>query len=285
MLERDAELNGLRQRLKEFEGASPAKPVEPQEVGVSLFANRHEDEFTTPEFVALRTEIESAGRNVQPIMVRPVQGRGKVRWEVVYGHRRLRACQDLGIPVWIIEVDIDDQTLFLFMDMENRQRKNPSPWEVGDSYRRALEQKLFPSLKQLSAKLKVDIGYASRAMTLATLPAEVVEAFPSRQDLQFKWGKELSDALQRNPEKVLALAKSIKTAGQKRTPVQVLNDLVGKVASDPSKLDLRVSADSPSCGSLSVDSSGAVTVKLKPGAWDAKKLKSLQDAIVNVLKE
>jgi ParB/RepB/Spo0J family partition protein len=135
-------------------------------------------------------------------------------YEVIYGHRRLRACQELKLPVWIIVVQATDEELFYAMDMENRQRKNPSPFELGDSYRRALENGLFASLRALAARLNIDPGYASRAYNIAKLPPEVLDAFPSRTAIQFKWGKDLSDALQRDPEGVIARAKGHPVGGR-----------------------------------------------------------------------
>ena len=77
--------------------------MDPRLIAPSRWANRHPDAFEGPEFEQLRREIEDAGGNVQPIKIRPItDGRtaeGGARYEIVFGHRRHRACLDLGLPV------------------------------------------------------------------------------------------------------------------------------------------------------------------------------------------
>jgi ParB family chromosome partitioning protein len=46
------------------------------------------------------------------------------------------------------------------------------------------------------------------ALVLADLPLAVVEAFATTLDLQYRWGKCLTEALQRDPEGILARAES-----------------------------------------------------------------------------
>jgi ParB family chromosome partitioning protein len=285
MGESAAEVAQLREKLEAYAGSVPARPVDPSTVGVSAYANRHEDEFTSKDFAALREDIEHAKKNIQPILVRQVKGRGKVVYEVIYGHRRLRACQDLKLPVWIIVVEATDEELFYAMDMENRQRKNPSPFELGDSYRRALESELFSSLRTLAARLKIDPGYASRAYNIAKLPPEVLDAFPSRTEIQFKWGKELSDALQKDPEGVIERAKAVKVGGTKLTSPQVLQKLLGKAANESAGpvLEIQGSAEK-SVGRIEADAKGNVTVKLAAGIVPKERLAALQDLLTKFVK-
>lgn len=286
MGESAAEVAQLREKLEAFAGSVPAKPVDPFTVGVSVYANRHEDEFQTREFAALREDVGHAKKNVQPILVREVQGRGAVVYEVIYGHRRLRACQELKLPVWIIVVQATDEELFYAMDMENRQRKNPSPFELGDSYRRALENGLFASLRALAARLNIDPGYASRAYNIAKLPPEVLDAFPSRTAIQFKWGKDLSDALQRDPEGVIARAKAIQSSADKPVAAQVLQQLLGKVTpeGEAPSLPIRGRGTKPA-GSIVADAKGNVTVKLNASAVSRQRLPELQSLLAKFISE
>lgn len=78
-LYRDRELadeaDRLRANLKDFEGSLPTKPLDPNDVVLSRFANRHPDSYCDHEFHALRDEIQAAGGNIQPIKVRPIPHR------------------------------------------------------------------------------------------------------------------------------------------------------------------------------------------------------------------
>ena len=128
MLAVEGELGKLRDRLKEHEGSTPTRRLDPQVVVPSRWANRHPDSFSTAEFARLKQDIELAGGNVQPISVRVLNDQPG-RYEIVFGHRRHRACSELGIPV-LATIDtsaVSDHELFSAMDRENRERADLSP--------------------------------------------------------------------------------------------------------------------------------------------------------------
>jgi len=101
----------LRERVSEFDGAEAARRIDPRQIAVSKWANRDESHFKTESFSKLKDEIASAGGNVQPIKVRHVARpeAGAPKLEIVYGHRRHRACLELGIPVFaLVQKDMKD---------------------------------------------------------------------------------------------------------------------------------------------------------------------------------
>lgn len=222
------ELEEVKARLRTYEGAVPVRLLDPRTVVRSRLANRHESEFGSPEFLRLRDEISAAGVNVQPIKVRPIQGQGEAQYEVVFGHRRHQACLDLGIEVLAMIEPVEDRDLWLQMDRENRERLNLSPWEQGKSIQRALQAGLFPSVRKLSEEAGIDHSNASKALKLAELPPAVVEAFSSPGDIQLHWARPIGEALQKDPESVMARAKAIASRGTvPRPPKQVLDELLG----------------------------------------------------------
>lgn len=228
-LYRDRELadeaERLRTSLKEFEGSLPTKRLDPNDVVVSRFANRHPDSYRDPEFLALRVEIKAAGGNVQPIKVRPIpQQPGK--YELSFGSRRRQACLEEGLLVLAMIEEMDDVALFVNMERENRQRKNLRPYEQGVQYLKALDEKLYSSARQMAADLQIDSTGLTRLLAIARLPGAVLDAFVSPLQIQFDWGALLNDALQRNPDSVLARAAELK-ADPARTPKHVFEQLVG----------------------------------------------------------
>ncbi len=104
-----------------------------------------EASFLTAEFQEFKAEIAAAGDNVQPIKVRPVPVLNGstlptgATYELIFGHRRHRACMDLGIAVLAAVEEASDVSLFEQMERENRGRKNLSAWEQGTMYRKALD--------------------------------------------------------------------------------------------------------------------------------------------------
>lgn len=221
------ENQALKEELKAWADALPVKRIDPLLVKPSRWANRLSDSFESEEFAALKREIESSGGNVQPIKVRPLVGTEPQEYEIVYGHRRHRACFELGLPVAAQIEPISEQALFIEMDRENRQRADLRPYEQGLMYRRALDAGLFSSLRNLANEIGEDPGNVSKALALARLPEDVIAAFPSPLDLQYRWSKPLTEQYEKDPKGLIARAKAIKAGGEKLSAALVLERLVG----------------------------------------------------------
>jgi ParB family chromosome partitioning protein len=216
----------------------PSKKLDAKLVFPSKWANRDPKSFESPEFDGLKKEIDSAGGNVQPIKVRPIPGSLPQAYEVVFGHRRHRACFDLGLDVLAMIESIDDKELFKEMDRENRQRADLRPYEQGVMYKRALDEGLFSSLRRLADELGADAGNVSRAIQLAKLPEPILDAFSSRLDIQYRWASELTEALKRDADSVLQRARTIQSelsTGNNVSPSDSFNRLTAKIAGDPVK--------------------------------------------------
>ncbi|HQX81912.1 MAG TPA: ParB/RepB/Spo0J family partition protein [Vicinamibacterales bacterium] len=242
------EAEDLRERLKTFEGALPVRALDPQVVRPSRWANRHEHSFSDAAFAELKADIASAGTNVQPVSVRVVSGAlnrstpsAPTEYELVFGHRRHRACLELGLPVQAMVVDMSDQQLFEAMERENRARKNLSAWEQGTMYRRALDEGLYPSQRRLAESLGVDVSLVSKSLSLARLPEAVVGAFASPLEIQFRWAQPLAEALQKDPDGVLARAAKLRAAGVVIPGAQVLETLIG--GAEPGALNCSTPAE------------------------------------------
>jgi ParB family transcriptional regulator, chromosome partitioning protein len=220
----------LENELAGLRGAPVVMMLSPHSVSPSSWANRHSVNYEAKDFTQLKLEIEATGRNIQPIKVRPKKGQ-EGAFEIVYGHRRHRACLELGLAVAAIVEPLDDQQLFAEMDRENRLRKDLSAWEQGAMYKRALSSGLFSSLRQMAAALGVDAGNASKAIAIANLPDEVIEAFHSPLDIRYRFGSVLEAAIALDSAGVIARAKSSKGQNAARTPSQVLSFLISGATS------------------------------------------------------
>jgi len=216
----------LKAELAHWAEATPAQKIDPKLVGPSKWANRHEKSFSGREWDAFKEEILSAGGNIQPIRVRSVppgntsteglaqEGvpRGNtlpLTFEIVFGHRRHRACLELGLPVFALISQATDRELFEQMDRENRQRADLTIYEQGEMYRRALDDGLYSSLRKLSESLGVGLGIASESVSIAKLPGQILDVFESRLDIQRRWAGALAGAVQKDPDRVFAVAKGI----------------------------------------------------------------------------
>ncbi|SFM91950.1 ParB/RepB/Spo0J family partition protein [Variovorax sp. OV329] len=280
----------LRERVSEFDGAQVAKRIDPAQIVASKWANRDESHFRTPAFARLKDEIASAGGNVQPIKLRPLAGAepGKPHLEIVYGHRRHRACLELGLPVLaLIQNHMGDSELFVEMERENREREDLSAWEQGVMYMRALEQGLFPSAKQLAAAIDRDMSNISRAMALAKLPADVVRAFGSPLNLQFRWATPLKDAHQKDPEGLLQTSRELLARDQKPSPAEVFAILTrkgdGRAAGPGAAIEWK-DEEGKRAASLTTDRKSRVTLSFDHAMDEAqrRKLVKLIDAFLGM---
>ena len=126
--ELEGRLSEVRDELRSWDGALPARLIDTADIARSEFANRHASAFEGKLFEDFKREIQEAGRNSQPIKVRAIANPGDgPHYELVFGHRRYEACRQIGLPVWAVVENLDDRALIEEMDRENRGRADPSP--------------------------------------------------------------------------------------------------------------------------------------------------------------
>ena len=225
----EVRLRDSERELASWDGAKATRLIVPARIRRSEYANRHELNFRGAEFEQLKAEIANAGGNVQPIKVRPIASTDEEpNYEIVFGHRRHEACRQLGLPVLAMVDNLDDKALFVEMERENRARKDLSGWEQGAMYQRALDMGLFPSNRKLADAIGVDLGNLGRALALARLPAEVVGAFNSPLDLQFRWSKPLSECYESDPVGLVGRAKALKASALTLSAREIFEALIGK---------------------------------------------------------
>ncbi|MBP6900318.1 MAG: ParB/RepB/Spo0J family partition protein [Burkholderiaceae bacterium] len=271
----EGEMGKLRERLKEHEGALPTRKLDAALVLPSRWANRHADAFASADFMSLKRDIELAGGNVQPILVRPLVEPGAPagaggRYELVFGHRRHRACADLGLPVLAV-IDngaMSDLDLFAAMDRENRERADLSPYEQGLMYRRALDEKLYPSNRRLAEALGVSHTWVANVLAVADLPQPLLDCFRSPLDVQHRHAKQLMAALEQDRKGVLKRAEKLRQQGRGLAPAAVVEALLGvergerqAKAGDAGVLRL----DGRIVGRWSFDGAGALQLQLDAG--------------------
>ena len=263
MLAVEGELGKLRDRLKEHEGATPTRKMDPQTIVPSRWANRHPDSFSTAEFARLKQDIELAGGNVQPISVRLLADQPG-RYEIVFGHRRHRACGELGIAVLatIGTSAVTDHDLFSAMDRENRERADLSPYEQGTMYRRALDEMLYPSNRRLAEALGVSHTWVANVLQVADLPAAVVECFRSPLDIQHRHAKSIAAALDTDRKGVLRRAEKLRVQERPKTATAVVAALVGAMNEAAEQTHQRLEVDGKPVGRWSRDGAGRLIVQI-----------------------
>jgi ParB family chromosome partitioning protein len=269
----------------EWQGVLPSKKLDPKFVKPSKWANRHDKSFEGQEFSDLKAEIQSAGGNVQAIKVRPIPGTSPQEYEIVFGHRRHRACLELDLLILATIESIDDKELFKEMDRENRLRADLRPYEQGLMYVRALDEGLFSSQRKLAEDLGLQSSNVSTAINIARLPKAVLEAFASPLDIQYRWSAPLNEAVKADTDLVLSRANAIVTnrlAGVTASAADVYGQLIGTSQVEAKSVSHFVKLGSKSAFKVSVSKNG---VAIDLPAMSKSVLSKVEKAIVDALKE
>jgi ParB family transcriptional regulator, chromosome partitioning protein len=290
-----ARTDELQDELKAWDGAKATRLLDPRLIARSRWANRDERHFGSAAFEELKVEIANAGGNIQPVKVRPLAGgaEGSARYELVFGHRRLEACQQLNLPVLALVENLGDAALFVEMDRENRSRKDLSAWEQGVMYQRALQDGLFPSNRKLAEAVGADLSNVGKALALASLPEAVVAAFETPLELQYRWSKPLRDTWERDAAGMRRRAELLAKQSPRPNAKFVFEVLVGQSQASGQKGSGTVPPTAPAAvaihvkgakaGLLKVGHEGGATVIIEPAWLPAARASELADTIERFL--
>lgn len=169
--------------------------VNPFRCRVWRLHDRLEGEITE---ASCKAEIESFSDHGQliPVLARPVRGDPDYDFELIYGARRLFVARHLNHSLLVDVRELSDKEAIVAMDMENRLRKDISPYERGQSYARWLRTGQFESQEELARALSISASQVSRLLRLARLPAVIIDAFRSPTDIRENWGLDLMESLE-----------------------------------------------------------------------------------------
>jgi ParB family transcriptional regulator, chromosome partitioning protein len=148
--------------------------------------------------VTCRLEIESISKHGQlvPALGRRIHNDPLYDMELIYGARRLFVARHLNKPVLIELRELSDVQGIVAMDIENRHRRDISPYERGLSYQRWLRGGYFKSQDDIARSLNVSASQVSRLLQCARLPAVVLGAFPNPVEICETWAVKLADVLE-----------------------------------------------------------------------------------------
>jgi ParB family chromosome partitioning protein len=166
--------------------------------------NRLEEQITEE---TCREEIQSFTEygQLMPVLARPLRGDPTHDYELIFGSRRLFVACHLNLALKLEVRVLTDQEAAIALDIENRQRRDLSPYERGRSYINWLREGLFASQEELARALGISASQVSRLVRLAQLPSVLLSAFPSPVEICEKWGRDLLD-LWEDPQRKPAIA-------------------------------------------------------------------------------
>ena len=236
-----ATLDDLKARARSadnVEAGSVVAELDTAQIDGSFVADRVSD-ATDPTMVGLIESMRS-GQQV-PILVRP-HPESPGRYQIAYGHRRVRAAAELGTKVRAVIRPLTDDELVVAQGKENLDRRDLSYIERA-FFALRLEMRSFPR-EVICAAMATDLPNVSRFITVArTIPEDIVAAIgPAPKAGRPRW---------------MDLAKRVQSKGR-----AAIDSLVGDEAFQTMSTDERFAAV---LGAVSAKQTGKR--KAKPKDW------------------
>ncbi len=182
----------------------------------------------------LASSIKAQGV-VQPIVARPIEGRGRIKYEIVAGERRWRAAQMAGLEeIPAVVREIPDEAAIAMALIENIQRENLNPLEEA----RALDR-LIREFDLTHAEAADAVGRSRAAVSnllrLRDLSDKVKPMLESRE-LEMGHARALlgiSDAMQQFDAARQVVRKGLSVRETERLVKRMLETASGKKPSKP----------------------------------------------------
>jgi ParB family chromosome partitioning protein len=133
-------------------------------------------DFNNEAMEELKKSILSNGL-IQPITVRRTPDH---KYQLISGERRLNACRDIGyreIPAYIIQIESDELMLALAL-IENIQREELNPIEIGSAYKRLMEE-CHLTQEQIADRVGKDRTTIANSIRLLKLPERIKNSLVS----------------------------------------------------------------------------------------------------------
>lgn len=218
------------------EEKSPAKAPETRVEGlkqvpiesIEPMPGQPRTQFDQNELNDLAASIKEKGI-LQPILVRPV-GKG---YQLIAGERRWQAAQRAGLPtVPVLVKDVQEAEAFQLALIENLQREDLNPVEIGRAYKRLVEDYRL-SHEEIALRMGKDRASVSNYLRVLHLPPTVLARV---EDRTLSFGHARALAALSGPE-LAALDDAKLLSG--RLSVREIEALVARIRAQAAKPEKR----------------------------------------------
>lgn len=262
-----ASLQQLTDIRDQVESGSAIVELDTGVIDGSFVSDRLTD-ATDASLEALVESIRESGQQV-PILVRPHPENGS-RYQIAFGHRRVKAASRLGIKVRAVVRDLTDQELVVAQGKENLDRRDLSFIEKA-FFALHLEALNFDRAVIMQA-LSTDKGDLSRYIAVAkSIPENIVSAIgPAPKAGRARW---------------IALAEALSTPAARRAAEKVISDpAFARLDSDSRFASVLSATAKPSLSAPQPSRGGARMISTASGRKVAKVNQAGRDLKISVDK-
>ncbi len=211
-----------KQRSGKVEVDLPLSSVRP-----SRFVNRSSYYFNTERYRWIRQSIQDHGQRL-PIKVRPAPD-AEGEYEIVYGYSRYRAHLDLRLStIHAVVEELSETEMLLQMDSENSTREDLSTYEQAVFYKQMLEVVYKGDREAMYTALRRSNSWLSQQLSIAGIPAPLLDAYPLLHEAPVLSLVEFSRALKdpADSERLLAIKDKVKASDSKALVQRLLKELL-----------------------------------------------------------
>ncbi|WP_168879703.1 plasmid partitioning protein RepB [Rhizobium sp. P28RR-XV] len=176
-------IEDLAENTKKLMEGEVIVELDPRSLDVSSIADRLSDDGE--EYQALKQAIKASGQS-SPILVRPNSSDSQ-RYMVVFGHRRVKVAQELGIPVKAVVKKLDDIASAIAQGQENSARSNLSFIERAYFAQNLLTSGMTKDV--VRASLAIDEAMLSKMLSVVeVVPISIIKAVGASKKIgRDKW--------------------------------------------------------------------------------------------------
>jgi ParB family chromosome partitioning protein len=198
-------------------------PIDPGLVDVVGF-NRFSSTFDPKQdraFSDLLDNIKAVGGNKQPGMVRP-SSTHPGRYQLVFGERRLRACEQSSLKFTAIVADLSDDDVWLFREAENFGRKDKGILEQALALVDMPRRFAYGERSTILSKLKISKTHYQRLRAIAEVPSSIWEVIPAAHTTTAREASAVVDAYGADARAVKGRAARVRSDMSRAAAIQFL---------------------------------------------------------------
>lgn len=259
-----SDLREERESLREKLARGTAVKLDPGLIDPSPFADRLADD-SDADFAVFRKSIEEEGQKV-PITVRPhpdIAG----RFQIAYGHRRVRAALDLGREVDAIVKDLTDEELAVAQGIENSARQDLS-WIERALFAFRLEAAAVKP-RHIKAALAASDADLTRFRAVANaIPMDVIKAIGRAPKVGRSRWQSLAGAIVKDMDSVDRIRKTL-PSGKVSTSDERFKLALIAALNTPARVPVEMRLEDPSGNVFGRAIFGSGEIRMKMDRTDA----------------
>lgn len=220
-------------------GAAGVSDVDAVLIDPSPFPDRLPDDDATA-FESFKKSIADEGQRV-PVQLRPHPEQAG-RYQVIYGHRRVRAAQELGIAVKAFVRQLSDSDLVVSQGLENASRQDLS-WIERTAFAQQMEGAGVRA-RDIRGALSIDDPELAKMRSVwRSVPNELISAIGRAPKVGRPRWLELAAALDRSQANVTRAWETLSADKVRELPSDIRFQMVLAALSEPAEPSNRSSLD------------------------------------------